>query len=204
MLKIGVLVSGRGSNLQAIIDKIEDGYLNCNLKIVISDKKEARALARAEKHNIKSKFIDPEKYKTRINYENEMIKVFEKEEVDLLVMAGFMRILSPHFINHFENRIMNIHPSLLPAFTGLDAPKQALDYGVKISGCTVHFASEKMDSGPIIIQRAVEVKEGDTEEKLARRILKEEHKILPKAIKLYEKGKLEVKENKVYIDKRKN
>ena len=201
MLKIGVLVSGRGSNLQAIIDKIEDGYLNCNLKIVISDKKEARALARAEKHNIKSKFIDPEKYKSKINYEDEMIKILEKEEVELVIMAGFMRILSPYFINHFENKIMNIHPSLLPSFPGLDAQKQALDYGVKISGCTVHFASEKMDDGPIIIQKAVEVKEDDTEKKLAQRILKEEHKILPKAIKLYEEGKLELRDNKVYIDK---
>ena len=201
MLKIGVLVSGRGSNLQAIIDKIEDGYLNCKLKIVISDKKEARALARAEKHNIKSKFIDPEKYKSKINYEDEMIKILEKEEVELVIMAGFMRILSPYFINHFENKIMNIHPSLLPSFPGLDAQKQALDYGVKISGCTVHFASEKMDDGPIIIQKAVEVKEDDTEKKLAQRILKEEHKILPKAIKLYEEGKLELRDNKVYIDK---
>lgn len=201
MLKIGVLVSGRGSNLQAIIDKIENGYFNCNLNIVISDNENARALDRAEKHNIKSKFIDPEKYKSKINYEDEMIKILEKEEVELVIMAGFMRILSPYFINHFENKIMNIHPSLLPSFPGLDAQKQALDYGVKISGCTVHFASEKMDDGPIIIQKAVEVKEDDTEKKLAQRILKEEHKILPKAIKLYEKGKLELRDNNVYIDK---
>ncbi|MGM0438564.1 MAG: phosphoribosylglycinamide formyltransferase, partial [Bacillota bacterium] len=152
LLKIGVLVSGRGSNLQAIIDKIENGYLNCNLNIVISDNENARALDRAEKHNIKSNFIDPEKYKSKKNYEDEMIKILEKEEVELVIMAGFMRILSPYFINHFENKIMNIHPSLLPSFPGLDAQKQALDYGVKISGCTVHFASEKMDDGPIIIQ----------------------------------------------------
>ncbi len=201
LLKLGVLVSGRGSNLQSIIDNIEKGDLNCKLEIVISDNKDAKALGRAEKHKIKRKFIDPAEFTTKKKYENKMIEYLEDKDVELVVMAGFMRILSPYFINYFENRIMNIHPSLLPAFPGLNAQKQALDYGVKVSGCTVHFASEKMDDGPIILQRAVEVKEDDTEEKLARRILKEEHKILPEAIKLYEEGKLEVKNNKVYINK---
>jgi len=201
LLKLGVLVSGRGSNLQSIIDNIEKGDLNCKLEIVISDNKDAKALDRAEKHQVKGKFIDPNQFSSRKKYENKMIEYLEDKDVELVVMAGFMRILSPYFINYFENRIMNIHPSLLPAFPGLNAQKQALDYGVKVSGCTVHFASEKMDDGPIILQRAVEVKEDDTEEKLALRILKEEHKILPEAIKLYEEGKLEVKNNKVYINK---
>ena len=201
MLKLGVLVSGRGSNLQSIIDNIENGNLNCKLEIVISDNKDAKALERAKNHQIKSKFIDPSKFSTKKKYEDKIIECLEDEGVELIVMAGFMRILSPYFIHYFENRIMNIHPSLLPAFSGLNAQKQALDYGVKVSGCTVHFASEKMDDGPIIIQKAVEVKENDNEEKLARRILKEEHNILPKAIKLYEEGKLEVKNNKVYINK---
>ena len=201
LLKLGVLVSGRGSNLQSIIDNIEKGDLNCKLEIVISDNKDAKALDRAEKHQVKGKFIDPTQFSSRKKYENKMIEYLEDKDVELVVMAGFMRIISPYFINYFENRIMNIHPSLLPAFPGLNAQKQALDYGVKVSGCTVHFASEKMDDGPIILQRAVEVKEDDTEEKLALRILKEEHKILPEAIKLYEEGKLEVKNNKVYINK---
>lgn len=201
MLNIGVLVSGRGSNLQSIIDKIESGYLNCKIKVVISDKKEAKALKRAEGHGIENLFINPKKYSAKKNYEEKLIKILEKNKVELVVMAGFMRILSKFFINHFENRIMNIHPSLLPAFPGLNAQKQALDYGVKLSGCTVHFASEKMDSGPIIIQKAVGVKEGDTEKRLAQRILKKEHEILPEAIKLYESDKLEVKDDKVYINK---
>ena len=201
MLNIGVLVSGRGSNLQSIIDKIDNGELNCNLKLVISDKEDAKALKRAENHGVKNRFIKPAKFANKKEYEKKLIEVLEVEEVELVVMAGFMRILSSFFINYFQNRIMNIHPSLLPSFPGLDAQKQALDYGVKVSGCTVHFASERMDDGPIIIQKAVEVKEGDTEERLARRILKEEHKILPEAINLYANGKLEVKNNKVYIDK---
>jgi len=201
LLNIGVLVSGRGSNLQSIIDKIESGYLNCKIKVVISDKNEAKALNRAERHGIKNIFINPEDYSAKKKYEEKLIEILEKNEVELVVMAGFMRILSSFFIKHYKNRIMNIHPSLLPAFPGLDAQKQALDYGVKLSGCTVHFASEKMDNGPIIIQRAVEVKEGDTEKRLAQRILKKEHEILPEAIKLYESDKLEVKDDKVYINK---
>lgn len=200
MLNIGVLVSGRGSNLQAILEKIDKGELNCNLKLVVSDNEEAKALDRAEKYGVKNKFINTNKFDNKKEYEKKLIKVLEKEEVELVIMAGFMRILSSFFINHFKNKIMNIHPSLLPAFPGLNAQKQALDYGVKISGCTVHFASKEMDAGPIILQEAVEVKENDTVKKLSRRILKKEHKILPQAIKLYEEDKLKVIDNKVCIN----
>ena len=200
MLNIGVLVSGRGSNLQSILEKIENGELNCNLKLVVSDNEEAKALDRAKKYGVKNKFINTKKFNNKKEYEKKLIKVLEKEEVELVIMAGFMRILSPFFINHFKNKIMNIHPSLLPAFPGLNAQKQALDYGVKISGCTVHFASKEMDAGPIIIQEAVEVKENDTVEKLSKRILKKEHKILPQAIKLYEEDNLKVIDNKVWIN----
>lgn len=199
LLNIAVLVSGRGSNLQAIIDRIEAGELAVDIKIVISDKKEARGLKRAESHGIKSVFLDPADFASDKEYEEKMIEILKKEEVELVVMAGFMKMMSPFFIKYFENQVINIHPSLLPSFRGLDAQKQALRYGVKVTGCTVHFASEKMDDGPIILQKVVEIKEDDTVESLSERILEEEHRILPKAIRLYSEGKLKIVDKQVYI-----
>lgn len=199
LLKIGVLASGRGTNLQSIIDKKEAGELNIDIRVVISDKKNAGALARADKHDIKGVFINPSEYNTKKDFEQAVIDVLDKEKVELVIMAGFMRILSPFFIKHYKNQIMNIHPSLLPAFPGLNAQKQALEYGVKISGCTVHFADEGMDTGPIIIQAAVPVKDSDTEKNLADRILKQEHIIYPEAIHLYSQGRLKVSDGQVEI-----
>lgn len=199
LLKIGVLASGRGTNLQSIIDKKESGELNIDIRVVISDKKNAGALARADKHDIKGVFINPSEYNTKKDFEQAVIDVLDKEKVELVIMAGFMRILSPFFIKHYKNQIMNIHPSLLPAFPGLNAQKQALEYGVKISGCTVHFADEGMDTGPIIIQAAVPVKDSDTEKNLADRILKQEHIIYPEAIHLYSQGRLKVSDGQVEI-----
>ncbi|TDX51823.1 phosphoribosylglycinamide formyltransferase [Orenia marismortui] len=199
MLKVGVLASGRGSNLQSIIDSIKAGVLKAEIKIVITDKAAAKALDRAEKYNIANSYINPKIYENKSDFEQAMIDLLEEHKVDLVVMAGFMRILSPYFVKHYRNRVMNIHPSLLPSFTGLHAQKQALDYGVKVAGCTVHFADEGMDTGPIILQATVPVMDDDTEETLSQRILEEEHRIYPKAIKLFSEGRLEVKDGKVLI-----
>ncbi|WP_018249462.1 phosphoribosylglycinamide formyltransferase [Orenia marismortui] len=199
MLKIGVLASGRGSNLQSIIDSIEVGELKAEIKVVISDKEGAKALLRADKCDIANKYINPKAYENKSDFEQAMIDLLEENKVDLVVMAGFMRILSPYFVKHYRNRVMNIHPSLLPSFTGLHAQKQALDYGVKVAGCTVHFADEGMDTGPIILQATVPVMDDDTEETLSKRILEEEHRIYPKAIKLFSEGRIEVKDGKVLI-----
>ena len=199
MLKIGVLASGRGTNLQSIIDGIESGEIPAEIELVISDNEDAGALERANKHNIDSCYINPADYETDQDFEQEMVNNLKEKDVELVVMAGFMRLLSPYFIRQYRHQIMNIHPSLLPAFKGLHAQKQALDYGVKVAGCTVHFADEGMDTGPIILQAAVEVKWDDTEERLAARILEQEHKIYPEAIRLYAEDKLEVIDGKVKI-----
>jgi len=199
MLKIGVLASGRGSNLQSIIDSIEEGKIEARISVVISDKKDAKALVRAEDHDIKGEFVNPAKYSSKANFEKRLIEILDNEGVELVLLAGFMRILSPYFIRKYKGRIMNIHPSLLPSFPGLHAQRQALEYGVKLSGCTVHFADEGMDTGPIILQAAVPVKEGDTEETLAARILEQEHIIYPEAVHLYSKGLLKLEGRKVKI-----
>ncbi len=198
-LILGVLVSGRGSNLQAIIDAIERGDLEAKIALVISDKKEAFALERARKHGIEALFMDPKAYGSREDHEKAIGDELEKRGVELICLAGYMRILSPYFVQRFRWRIINIHPALLPSFPGLHGQKQALDYGVKISGCTVHFVDEKTDHGPIIIQAAVPVLEEDTEETLAARILEYEHKIYPRAIQLYAQGRLEIQGRRVKI-----
>ena len=198
-LILGVLVSGRGSNLQAIIDAIERGDLEAKIALVISDKKEAFALERARKHGIEALFMDPKAYGSREDHEKAIGDELEKRGVELICLAGYMRILSPYFVQRFRWRIINIHPALLPSFPGLHGQKQALDYGVKISGCTVHFVDEETDHGPIIIQAAVPVLEEDTEETLAARILEYEHKIYPRAIQLYAQGRLEIQGRRVKI-----
>lgn len=199
MLKVGVLASGRGTNLQSIIDGIKEGEVPAEIKVVISDNEEAKALDRAKKYGIEGFYVNPEQYETTEDFEQAMVDILQDYDVELVVMAGFMRLLSPYFIRQYKNKIMNIHPSLLPAFKGLHAQKQALDYGVKVAGCTVHFADEGMDTGPIILQATVPVKQDDTEETLANRILQQEHKIYPQAIKLYAEGKLRVENGKVII-----
>lgn len=198
-LKIAVLASGRGSNLQAIIDAIEVGKVSATIAVVISDNKDAYALVRAQKHGIKILFFDPKESKTRKDYDKRIVDYLQKENIELVVLAGFMRILSPYFVNAFKFRIMNIHPALLPSFPGKHGQKQAVDYGVKISGATVHFVDEGCDTGPIILQASVTVEEDDTEETLSARILKEEHKIYPQAIQLYTEGRLEIIGRKVKI-----
>ncbi len=199
MTKLGVMCSGRGTDLQSIIDAIQHGELDAEISIVLTDKPNVMALERAEKAGIKNICVDRKKFASRADFETELLK--NLEGVDLVVLAGFMRILSPNFVRRYEGRLMNIHPSLLPAFPGAHAHRDVLAYGVKISGCTVHFVDEGTDSGPIILQAAVEVKDDDTEETLSARVLEQEHVIYPKAIKLFVEGKLKIEGRHVKIIK---
>jgi len=200
MINIGVLASGRGTNLQAIIEAIKEGKVEGRISIVISDNPDAHALKRAKQNNIETKYINFKSFKNREDYDKKIVEYLKENGVALVVLAGYMRILSPYFIRTYKNKIMNIHPALLPSFPGLHAQRQAVEYGVKVSGCTVHFVDEGVDSGPIILQKAAEVKDGDTEESLAERILKEEHKIYPRAIQLFCQGRLIIKGRKVFIE----
>jgi len=197
MIKLGVLCSGRGTDLQSIIDAIGRGELAAKISVVLTDKPNVKALERAEAAGIKNICVDRKIFSNRADFEAELLE--HLKGVDLVILAGFMRILSGDFVKKFEGRIMNIHPSLLPAFPGAHAHRDVLAYGAKISGCTVHFVDEGTDSGPIILQAAVEVKEGDTEETLAARVLEQEHKIYPQAIKLFIDGRLKIVGRKVEI-----
>ncbi len=196
-INISVFISGRGTNLQSIIDAVQSGNLPVTIKTVISDSEEAYGLKRARKAGIEALFIDPDDFSSTQEYEQKLLDIIEENKINLVALAGFMRLISPYFLNNFSGSIMNIHPSLLPSFRGLHAQKQAIDYGVKVSGCTVHFVDEGMDTGPIILQEAVPVYDNDNEESLAERILTKEHKIYPQAIKLYAQGKLKIKGRKV-------
>lgn len=200
-LRIGVLASGRGSNLQAIIDAIEAGTLQAEIALVLSNKQDAVALERARRHRIETHFLDPKPFKDRPDareaYDRAILDVLGNHKVELVILAGYMKIVTPVLINAYANRMMNIHPSLLPSFPGLEVQKKALDWGVKIAGCTVHFVTEGVDEGPIIIQAAVPILEGDTPETLAARILVQEHKLYPLAIQLFAEGKLKVEGRRV-------
>jgi len=198
-VKIGVLVSGRGSNLQAIIDSIEKGYIrNAEINVVISNKADAYALERAKEHGINAVFLDPSGY-DNTGYDREILYVLKQHDIDLLLLAGYFRLLGNEIIEAYRYRIMNIHPSLLPAFKGLHAQKQAFEYGVKVSGCTVHFVDEGLDSGPIILQSCVPVLPGDAEETLTARILEQEHIIYPEAVRLFVEGKLKIEGRNVVL-----
>ena len=198
--KLAVLVSGRGSNLQAIIDNIEKGTLSAELAVVISDQADAYALERAQKHNIPAVHVSAKGYRgRRDDYDALLVKELQKRNVELVCLAGFMRIITPTLIKAFPNRILNIHPSLLPAFPGLHVQKKAIDHGAKFSGCTVHFVDEGMDTGPIIIQAVVPVLDNDTEDSLSERILKQEHKVYSRAIQLYAEGRLKVEGRRVLL-----
>ncbi|TLY20899.1 MAG: phosphoribosylglycinamide formyltransferase [Nitrospirae bacterium] len=202
-LRVGVLASGRGSNLQAIIDAIEAGTLTARIAVVVSNKQDAQALERARRHGMPGVFLDPAPYKARADgreaYDRAVLEVLQKHDVELVALAGYMKIVTRVLIAAYPNRIMNIHPSLLPSFPGLKAQQQALDWGVKVSGCTVHFVTEVVDTGPIIRQAAVPVKENDTAETLEARILAEEHRIYPEAIQLFADGRLSVEGRRVRI-----
>lgn len=199
MIKIAVLVSGRGTNLQAIINAIKKGRIDGEIKIVISDNPKAYALQRAKKNKITTQVVPYKEFRSKEEYELEILRHLDDYKIDLIVLAGYMRILSPELVKKYRYRIINIHPALLPAFPGLHAQRQALEYGVKVSGCTVHFVDEGTDTGPIILQKAVPVKQFDDEESLAKRILKYEHQLLPRAIQLFAQNKIEIVKNKVYL-----
>lgn len=198
-LKLAVIASGRGSNLQAILDAIRDGSVQAEVKLVLSDKAEAFALKRAADHGIPGHFVNPKDYETREAFEEAMLEIIRPYQCQCVVLAGFMRILTPHFVGEAGLPILNIHPALLPSFQGLNAQRQALEYGVRYSGCTVHFVDEGVDTGPIIKQAVVPVYPEDDEEALTQRILEEEHKIYPQVIGLMAEGRIKRQGRKVII-----
>ena len=196
MLKLGVLASGRGTNLQAIIDACKNKLINAEVSIVISDNENAFALERAKNNKIPAFYVDAS---DKRKHEEKMDELLQSHGVELVIGAGYMRILSPWFIERWRNKIINIHPALLPSFKGIDAQRQAIEYGVKIAGCTTHFMDEEPDHGPIILQAAVKVLPNDDRNSLAARILRVEHQILPRSIDLFEQGRLVIEGRKVKI-----
>ncbi len=199
MSRVGVLISGRGTNLQALIDAQLRGELGGQIAIVISNKSSAKGLKRAKAAGIKTEVVTKIKYPDREEFDSKLVSILNENNVDLVVLAGFMRILSRVFISAFENRIINVHPSLLPSFKGVRAQWQAIDFGVKVSGCTTHFVNLDMDAGPIILQKSVEILPDDDGESLSMRILEHEHDILVKSVRLFNEGKLKVVGRKVLV-----
>jgi len=197
-IKVAVLASGRGTDLQSIIDASLRGDIDAKVELVVSDRSDAYALERARKYKIKAVFLDP-KGKGRDEYHDAIAKILDEREIHLVVLAGYMRLLPPGFVRKHYGKIINIHPALLPSFPGVNAQKQAFDHGVKISGCTVHFVDEECDHGPIILQAAVPVKDDDSADVLADRILVREHEILPRAVQLFAEGRLKIEGRKVRI-----
>lgn len=203
-LRVAVLASGRGSNLQAIIDAIEAGTVDARIVAVISNKKESAALERARKHGLRDLFVDPKPFTGRSDsreaYDRALLEVLADVEAELVLLAGYMKIVTGLLVNAFANRMMNIHPSLLPSFPGLEVQKKAIEWGCKLAGCTVHFVTEGVDEGPIILQAAVPILDQDSPESLAARILEQEHKLYPRAVQLFAQGKLRVDGRRVFIE----
>ena len=198
-LKIAVLASGSGSNLQAIIDEIKSGFLPVELALVLSDKPQAYALQRAEAAGVPTKVLLPADFASREDYDAELVRLLKASGAEAVALAGYMRLVTPVFLQAFPHRVLNIHPALLPSFPGLHGQRQAFEYGVKVAGCTVHFADEGMDSGPIILQAPVPVLEDDDADSLAARILEQEHIIYPLALRLLAEGKLLIEGRRVRI-----
>ncbi len=198
-LRLAVMASGRGSNFEAIETAIRSGVLQAEICLLISDREEAPVLEKAERAGIESIYIDPRRYSGREEYEQRIVEEMEAREVELIVLAGYMRLVGRVLLEHFPLRMVNIHPSLLPAFRGLEAQQQALDYGVKWSGCTVHYVDSGMDSGPIIMQAIVPVQDSDDAESLAARILAEEHRLYPEVIQAIAEGRVRVEGRRVSL-----
>jgi phosphoribosylglycinamide formyltransferase-1 len=198
-LVAGVLASGRGSNLQAILDAIATGRLDAKVAIVISDREDSHALERARAAGLMTRFVNPKTFPTREAHDARLADELRRAGVEVVVLAGYMRIVTRELLDAFPDRIINVHPSLLPAFPGMRAQRQAIDYGVKLSGCTVHFVTENVDDGAIILQAAVPVHDDDTETSLADRILAQEHRLLPEALQLYAEGRLALVGRRVVI-----
>jgi len=203
-LRLAVLASGRGSNLQAVIDAIEAGTVQSKIVAVISNKKEAPALERARRQGLPAIFVDPKPYSGRPDsreaYDRELLDVLRQHDVELVLLAGYMKIVTTALVEAFANRMMNIHPSLLPSFPGLDVQKKAIEWGCKLAGCTVHFVTEGVDEGPIILQAAVPIFDDDTPDTLSARILEQEHKIYPRAVQLFAEGRLRIEGRRVFIE----
>ena len=198
-MNIAVFCSGNGTNLQAIIESREKGHIKADIGLVVSDTPDCYALTRARDAGIKTLVVERKNFKTKKDFEAQILKALKKENIGLIVLAGYMRMLSADFIGAYENKILNIHPALLPSFKGIQGIKDAFEYGVKITGPTVHFVTKDMDAGPVILQSPVKVTEDDTEETLAEAIHAEEHKIYPRAIQLFVEGKLKIEGQKVRI-----
>ena len=197
--RIAVFISGRGSNFKAIHDALLRGEINARIVLVFSNIEDAPGLFIARERNLETFYLNPKVFSSREEYDKAAIHEVRKRDTDLICLAGYMRILTPLLCQEFKNRIMNIHPALLPCFPGLHVQKKALEWGVRFSGATVHFVTETVDMGPIILQAVVPVLQDDTEETLSERILKEEHKIYPEAVKLFFEGRLEVRGRRVFI-----
>ena len=202
--KLAVLVSGRGSNLQAIIDSIEKNNLAAEISLILSNVPDAYALQRGKKHGLESIFLDPKSFSSRDDYEKQMIELLQTKSIDLVCLAGFMRILGKKFIDAFSGKIINIHPSLLPAFPGLNVQEKALQHGVRFSGCTVHFVNEEVDGGAIISQAVVPILDADDTQSLSDRILEQEHIIYPEAIRLIIEDRLDLSGRRVVRKIREN
>jgi len=200
--RLGILLSGRGSNFMAIADNVAAGRIPAEIAVVVSNRPNAPGLEEAERRGLPARMI-PSKGLEREQYDRQVVEVLKERRVELVCLAGFMRLLSPYFVSAFPNRILNIHPSLLPAFPGLDAQRQALEYGVKMTGCTVHFVDENLDAGPIVIQSAISVVDDDTPDTLSARILKEEHRIYSEAINIVLSGRWRIEGRRVVQTDRK-
>lgn len=198
-LALGVLISGGGTNLQAIINAIERGELPACIRLVISNRADAYGLVRARNHKLPTAVVPHTDFSSREDFDRRMLELLKQHGVELVILAGFMRLLSSAFVRAFRHRILNIHPALLPAFPGLHAPRQALEYGVRIAGATVHLVDEEMDRGPIVMQAAVPVYGDDTEARLRARILRQEHRIYPVAIKLFAEGRVRIADRTVRL-----
>lgn len=199
MKKIAVLISGSGTNLQSIIDSVQSGFLDLEIAVVLSNKEDAYGLTRAADHGIPTAVVKHGDFSDREKFDQKLIEVLEGFSVDLVALAGFMRVLTPGFVNHFHHAIMNIHPALLPSFPGTHGQEQAFNHGVRFTGCTTHFVDEGTDTGPIILQAVVPILPGDTVDTLASRILKEEHRIYPESLRLWSMDRLRIEGRKVII-----
>lgn len=197
--RVAIFLSGRGSNFMAIHDAIVAGKINAEIVLVFSNKKEAPGLKIAQERNLETLYLNPKEFPSKEAYDEAIVQEIKKRNVDLICLAGYMKILTALFCNAFQNRIINIHPALLPSFPGLHVQQKAIDWGVRYSGATVHFVTADVDMGPIILQAVVPVLQNDTEDTLSERILKQEHKIYPETVKLYFEGRLEVKGRRVHI-----
>ena len=199
MKNIAVLASGRGTNFEAIAKAVKRGYIKANLKVLITDKENALVRERAKRFKVKDIFIDPKNFKSRQDFDREIVKILKKEKINLVVLAGFMRIITPYFVKAFKNRILNIHPAILPSFRGVNAIERAYNYGVKVTGVTVHLVDEGVDTGPIILQEALKIREKESLQSLEERIHKLEHRLYPLAVKLFLERRLKIKGRKVEI-----